>query len=145
MESEPKKILGKLLDDGIEQLDLTISAQCNRVQVIDGHTESVQVKLKNKVAKNEIIAAWQNFRSEPQNLELPSAPVQPIHYFEQPDYPQPRLHRDLEKGMAVSVGGLRDCSIFDYKFNVLSHNTVRGAAGGAILCAELMQAKGLLD
>jgi len=145
VETEPKKILGSITDSGIRLLDLLISAQCNRVQVIDGHLESVQAKLKNKPKKKDIIETWVNFRSEPQKLNLPFAPVQPIHYFEQPEYPQPRLHRNLENGMAVSVGGLRDCAIFDYKFNVLSHNTVRGAAGGAILCAELMQAKGYLD
>jgi len=145
VETEPKKILGSISSNGVHLLDLTISAQCNRVQVIDGHLESVQVKFKNKIHKKDIIKAWVNFRGEPQELNLPFAPLQPIHYFEQPEYPQPRLHRNLENGMAVSVGGLRDCSIFDYKFNVLSHNTVRGAAGGAILCAELMQAKGYLD
>ena len=144
VETEPKKILGSLGTNGIDLLELPISAQCNRVQVIDGHLESVQVKLKKKADKKEIVNTWINFRSEPQKLNLPFAPAQPIHYFDQPEYPQPRLHRDLENGMAVSVGGLRDCSIFDYKFNVLSHNTVRGAAGGAILCAELMQAKGYI-
>lgn len=145
METEPKKILGSLGNNSIHLLDLPISAQCNRVQVIDGHLESVQVKLKNKAEKKDLIEAWVNFRSEPQKLKLPFAPLQPIHYFEQAGYPQPRLHRNLENGMAVSVGGLKECAIFDYKFTVLSHNTVRGAAGGAILCAELMQAKGYID
>ncbi len=144
IESEPLKILGRFFNGQIENLNLPISAQCNHVPVIDGHTESVQVKLKMKPSKEEIIKVWRNFSSEPQDLKLPFAPVQPIHYFEQPDYPQPRLHRNLEKGMAVSIGGLRECNLFDFKFTVLSHNTVRGAAGGAILNAELMKAKGLI-
>ena len=144
MESEPLKILGRFSNGQIEELDLAISAQCNRVPVIDGHTESVQVKFKNKASKNEIIEAWKNFSAEPQKLKLPFAPLQPLHYFDQPDYPQPRLHRNLERGMAVSIGGLRECNLFDFKFTVLSHNTVRGAAGGAILCAELMHEKGMI-
>ena len=144
MESEPLKILGRFENGQIEELDLAISAQCNRVPVIDGHTESVQVKFKNKASKNEIIEAWKNFSAEPQKLKLPFAPLQPLHYFDQPDYPQPRLHRNLERGMAVSIGGLRECNLFDFKFTVLSHNTVRGAAGGAILCAELMHEKGMI-
>ncbi|KAA3614675.1 MAG: aspartate-semialdehyde dehydrogenase [Calditrichaeota bacterium] len=144
MEAEPLKILGNFKNGEIENLTLPISALCNRVPVIDGHTESVQVKLSKKASTDEIIQAWRNFTSEPQNLKLPFAPSNPIHYFDQPGYPQPRLHRNLENGMAVSIGGLRDCNLFDYKFTVLSHNTIRGAAGGAILNAELMVAKGLI-
>ena len=142
IESEPLKILGHLDNRKIKLNTFKISAQCNRVSVIDGHLESVQVKLKNKSSIKDIIQTWINFKGEPQILELPTAPIQPIHYFDQPDYPQPRLHRDLEKGMAVSVGRLKDCKLFDYKFVVLSHNTMRGAAGGAILCAELLIKKG---
>ena len=145
MESEPLKILGKVKETGVELLDTTINAQCNRVQVIDGHMESVQISLKNRAKIEDIIEVWKNFKGEPQELELFYAPKEPIHYFKQPDYPQPRLHRDVEKGMAVSVGGLRPDKIFDYKFTVLSHNTVRGAAGGSILCAELMVRKGLVN
>ena len=144
MESEPLKILGKAGEKGVEPADITVNAQCNRVQVIDGHMESVQVSLKDKAEMQDIIEAWRSFKSEPQELELFYAPKNPIHYFTQPDYPQPRLHRNIEKGMAVSVGGLRPDKIFDFKFTVLSHNTVRGAAGGAILCAELMNKKGLI-
>jgi len=87
----------------------------------------------------------EKFKGEPQQYELPLAPHQPIHYFFEDNYPQPRLHRNIDKGMATAIGRLRDCNLFDYKFSVLSHNTVRGAAGGAILCAELMKVKGLLS
>lgn len=145
MEKEPLKILGLLEGNAITNLDLKISAQCNRVPVIDGHLESVQVTLKRKASFESIIACWQDFSGEPQKLNLPSAPEKPIYYFNQNAYPQPRLHRQIEKGMAVSIGRLRKCNIFDFKFTVLSHNTIRGAAGGAILCAELMKEKGLLS
>ena len=145
MELEPLKLLGAFTLQGIKFPDIPISAQCNRVGVLDGHTETVQIKLSKKASKQDIIDCWRAFKSEPQKLQLPSAPVQPIHYFDNPAYPQPRLHRNLDKGMAVSVGRLRECKLFDYKFVVLSHNTVRGAAGGAILCAELLKAKGMLD
>lgn len=144
LESEPKKIFGKLVGGQVELADIKISASTNRVAVVDGHLESVQIKLKKKATPEEIIKAWVEFRSEPQKLNLPFAPVQPIHYFTENKYPQPRLHRNIDKGMAAAVGRLRECNIFDYKFSVLSHNTIRGAAGGAILCAELMKAKGLL-
>ena len=142
LETEPLKILGTMRHEKIEMADITISAQCNRVPVIDGHTESVQIKLKKKAAAEDIISYWRTFSGEPQVLELPSAPLHPVYYFDEDYFPQPRLHRDLDRGMAVSIGRLRTCSIFDYKFTVLSHNTVRGAAGGSILCAELMRAKG---
>ena len=145
MESEPLKILGTLNQTHIKNLDLKISAQCNRVSVIDGHTECVQVKLKKEASIEEIKNAWVNYSGEPQKLKLPSAPENPIHYFEEENYPQPRLHRNTDKGMAASIGRLRKDVLFDYKFVVLSHNTIRGAAGGAILCAELMNAKGLLN
>jgi len=145
METEPLKILGAFNGSEIESASFKISASCNRVAVVDGHLESVQVKLKNKPSKEDIIEVWKKFKGEPQEFDLPLAPLQPIHYFFEDKYPQPRLHRNLDKGMAAAVGRLRDCSLFDYKFSVLSHNTVRGAAGGAILCAELMQVKGLLS
>lgn len=145
METEPLKILGKMEKDEIKFSDIKISASCNRVAVLDGHLESVQIKLKKKATKEEIIAAWENFRGEPQKLNLPFAPQKPIYYFYEDKYPQPRLHRNIDKGMAVSIGRLRECNLFDYKFSVLSHNTVRGAAGGSILCAELMIAKGFLN
>lgn len=145
MENEPLKILGDLSNDGFVSASMAISAQCNRVAVIDGHTESVQIRTAKKATAVEIIEAWKSFRSLPQELQLPYAPVNPLYYFENERYPQPRLHRNLEKGMAVSIGHLRPCSLFDWKFTVLSHNTVRGAAGGAILNAELMFKKGLIN
>jgi aspartate-semialdehyde dehydrogenase len=144
MESEPLKILGQLNSDGIKYPDLKISAQCNRVAVMDGHTECVQVKLGSKTTVEEIKKAWNNFSGEPQKLKLPSAPEKPIHYFEEIKYPQPRIHRNIDKGMAAAIGRLREDNLFDYKFVALSHNTIRGAAGGAILCAELMKAKGII-
>lgn len=145
METEPRKILGKMIGNRIEFAEIKMSAQCNRVSVIDGHTECVQVKLKKQASKEEIISVWNNFSSDAQKLDLPFAPKQPIIYLEGEKYPQPRLHRNLDKGMAVAVGRLRECPLFDYKFVILSHNTVRGAAGGTILIAELMKAKGMLD
>ena len=144
LESEPLKILGILDKDHIQNVDIKISAQCNRVAVVDGHLECVQVKLKKKATKEEIISIWRNFSAEPQKYNLPTAPLNPIYYFDEEKYPQPRIHRDLDKGMAASVGRLREDNLFDFKFVVLSHNTNRGAAGGAILCAELMKAKGYI-
>lgn len=144
MESEPLKILGKLNHNKIDFADFPISAQCNRVPVIDGHLECVSVNLKQKATANQIIDAWTHFRGEPQQLELPMAPGKPIYYFEQDNLPQPKLQRNLDKGMAVSIGRLRECPIFDYKFVILSHNTIRGAAGGAILNAELMMKKNMI-
>jgi len=145
MEKEPKKILGNFSNGKIQFADFKISAQCNRVAVIDGHTESVQLKFINKPSKEKMINVWNSFSSEPQKLNLPSAPKNPLIYLEGDKYPQPKLHRSLGNGMSVSVGRLRDCSLFDYKFTVLSHNTIRGAAGGTILIAELLKAKGYLE
>ncbi|MCW8811956.1 MAG: Asd/ArgC dimerization domain-containing protein, partial [Chlorobium sp.] len=125
-------------------INFKISAQCNRVNVTDGHTECVQVKLKKKTSVEKIKKAWQEYSSEPQKLKLPSAPLKPIHFSNEESFPQPKHHRNNDKGMAVSVGRLRNDSIFDYRFVIMSHNTVRGAAGGAILCAELMKAKGII-
>jgi aspartate-semialdehyde dehydrogenase len=144
LEIEPLKILGRLIKNKISFINFKISAQCNRVNVTDGHTECVQVKLKKKTSIEEIIKNWQEYSSEPQELELPSAPLKPIHYSDEESFPQPKLHRNDDKGMAVSVGRLRKDNIFDYKFVIMSHNTARGAAGGAILCAELMKAKGMI-
>ncbi len=144
VETEPKKILGILKDGKINFERFTLSAQCNRVNVTDGHTECIQVKLKKKVTANEIKNAWNNFTGEPQKLKLPLAPKKPIHYFEEEHFPQPKHQRNIDKGMAVSVGRLREDPLFDFKFVILSHNTVRGAAGGAILCAELMKEKGFI-
>lgn len=138
MESEPLKILGAYRNGRIENNRFKISAHCNRVAVNDGHTECVSIKFKKKPSKEEIIQAWTQFKAAPQILNLPTAPLNPIYYFYEQNFPQPKLHRMLDKGMAVSIGRLRECPIFDYKFAILSHNTIRGAAGGAILNAELM-------
>lgn len=145
MEKEPQKILGNLNANGqVDYADFKISAQCNRVSVIDGHLECIQVKLKSKPSTEEMINSWNSFSGEPQKLNLPSAPKQPIYYFHEEKFPQPKIHRNLENGMAVSIGRLRECPLFDYKFVVLSHNTVRGAAGGTMLIAELLHKKGYL-
>lgn len=138
IETEPKKILGSYKENKIELATLKISAQCNRVHVSDGHLECVSLRLKEPADLEEIKSTWNNFRGVPQKIPLPSAPNQPIYYFEEPNFPQPRFHRNLEKGMSVSIGRLKQCSLFDIKFVLLSHNTVRGAAGGAILNAELL-------
>lgn len=135
METEPLKILKN---------DFKISAQCNRVPVTDGHLACVSVKLKNKGSKEELIKAWRTFKGEAQTLKLPSAPENPIYYFDELNLPQPKRQRDLDKGMAISIGRLQECPLFDYKFVLLSHNTLRGAAGGAILIAELMLRHGLI-
>jgi len=144
VQTEPNKILGTFSDGKIEPAQIKISAQCNRVAVKDGHMECVSVKLRQPAAESEIIETWQNFRSVPQELDLPMAPANPIYYFTEVNYPQPRRHRDLDKGMAVSIGRLQQCPVMDYKFVLLSHNTIRGAAGAAILNAELMLKKGYL-
>ena len=122
-----------------------ITAQCLRVPVSDGHTAAVFVSFDKKPSKEEILQAWADFSGEPQKLNLPSAPKQFLHYFEENDRPQAKLDRMLENGMAVSVGRLREDILFEYKFVCLSHNTLRGAAGGAVLMAELLAAKGYLD
>ncbi len=132
-------------DEGIAPYPLPISAHCNRVPVSDGHTECVSLRLGRPATPEQMIEAWTSFAGEPQQRELPSAPRPVIHYLTQPDAPQPRLHRDLGDGMAISVGRLRPCPLLDYRFVTLSHNTVRGAAGGSILLAELAVARGLLD
>lgn len=141
IESEPLKILGCFKDGEIRPYQMSISAQCNRVAVMDGHMACVSVKFKNKAAAAEIVAAWKGFKGEPQELELPQAPVNPIFYFSDEKHPQPKLHRYIDKGMSVSIGRLRECPILDWKFVLLSHNTLRGAAGSAILNAELMVKK----
>jgi aspartate-semialdehyde dehydrogenase len=144
MEEETRKLLGRVNSDHVELADFTMTAHCNRVAVEDGHTESVSVKLKKKATAEEIIAALNDFRSTPQELKLPLAPEQPIVYDPAPDRPQPRFDVDRGKGMTVSVGRLRPCGVLDWKFTVLSHNTIRGAAGAALLNAELLKVQGLL-
>ena len=145
-EVEPMKVWGHIEGDRIvPATSPKISAQCLRVPVADGHMAAVFVKLKNKASKEEIIAKWRAFSGRAQELHLPSAPEHFLTYFDEPDRPQTKLDRDLEGGMGVSIGRLREDSIFDYKFVSLSHNTLRGAAGGAVLMAELLCAEGYLD
>ena len=139
-EKEPLKIFGKIKDGKIENAKRPlITSQCIRVPVEDGHTAALFVSFENKPSKEEILKAWAEFEGLPQQLDLPSAPKPFIKYFEEENRPQARLDRDYEKGMGVTLGRLREDSLFDYKFVGLSHNTVRGAAGGAILNAELLK------
>lgn len=146
-EIEPLKILGQI-DNGkiINSSAIKISAHCNRVPVVDGHTACVSLEFsEKKPGLEQVKNIWQNFIALPQQLQLPFAPQQPIIYREESNRPQPRKDRDADKGMAVSVGRLRPCNVFDLRFVGLSHNTVRGAAGGGILNAELLKVKGLFD
>src|SRR5271169_2423705 len=145
MEEETRKLLGELNSDHVEPAAFSMTAHCNRVAVEDGHTESVSVKLRRKAEAAEIVAAFNDFRSTPQQLKLPLAPEQPIMYDSAPDRPQPRFDLDRGNGMTVSVGRLRPCGVLDYKFTVLSHNTIRGAAGAAVLNAELLKVQGYLS
>ena len=144
MEEETQKILGTVSGDRIVSLDARLSAHCNRVAVIDGHTLAVSVELAARLSSSEIIEAMNSFRGVPQNMNLPSAPAQPVHYMEEPDRPQPRRDAERERGMACFVGRLRPCPVLDWKFVALAHNTIRGAAGAAVLNGELMYAQGLL-
>ncbi|MGA9352344.1 MAG: aspartate-semialdehyde dehydrogenase [Terriglobales bacterium] len=144
MEEETQKLLGTLDGGSVVPAPFAMSAQCNRVAVEDGHTESVSVRLKKKAKAEEIIAAWNEFSAEPQKLRLPSAPEKPVIYLTAPDRPQPRFDIDLGGGMTTAVGRLRPCKVLDWKFTILSHNTIRGAAGAALLNAELLKAKGYL-
>ena len=145
-EIEPLKIWGHI-DGGriVEATEPSITTQCIRVPVSNGHTAAVFVSFEKKPSVDDIKKAWAEFAGEPQRLELPHAPKQFIHYFEDDNRPQAKLDRMLEGGMAVSVGRLRPDTQYDYKFVCLSHNTLRGAAGGAVLMAELLTAKGYLD
>jgi len=145
MEEETRKLLGTLAGDHIQDAPFTMTAHCNRVAVEDGHTESVSVKLKKKAAPEEIIAAFNDFSSRVHDeMKLPLAPKQPVVYDPTPDRPQPRFDVDRGNGMTVTVGRLRPCGVLDWKFTVLSHNTIRGAAGAALLNAELLNVQGLL-
>ena len=144
-EQEPLRIWGHVENgEVVKAQSPVITAQCLRVPVLDGHTASVFVSFEKKPAKEEILARWASFKGLPQELELPSAPKQFIHYFEEDNRPQARLDRDIEGGMAVSAGRLREDTVYDYKFVGLSHNTLRGAAGGAVLIAELLKAQGFI-
>ncbi len=145
-EKEPLKVWGKVEGDVIVNASKPeITTQCLRVPVSDGHTAAVFVSFDNKPSKDEILKAWKEFAGVPQELELPSAPKQFLNYFEEDNRPQAKLDRNLEGGMAVSIGRLREDTQYDYKFVCLSHNTLRGAAGGAVLLAELLAAKGYFD
>jgi aspartate-semialdehyde dehydrogenase len=145
MQEEAGKLLGKLKGREIVPAAFTISAHCNRVAVEDGHTESISIKLKKRATPEKIIAAWREYRGQVADLKLPFAPAEPIFYDERPDRPQPRLDLDRGHGMTVSCGRLRPCSLLDWKFTMLSHNTIRGAAGAALINAELLKARGYLD
>lgn len=142
MEEETQKLLGTLNGKHVVPAAFAISAQCNRVPVEDGHTESVSVRLKEKADSKEIIAAWNEYRGPVADLHLPSAPELPVVYLEANDRPQPRFDVDFGAGMTTSVGRLRPCGVLDWKFTILSHNTIRGAAGAAVLNAEFLKAKG---
>lgn len=141
-EQEPLRLMGKLVDGKIEKAALpVITTQCLRVPVLNGHTAAVFVNFKNKPTKEQIIDRWRNFKGLPQELKLPSAPEHFIQYLEEDNRPQVRLDVDYENGFGVSFGRLREDSVFDWKFVGLSHNTIRGAAGGAVLSAELLVAQ----
>lgn len=138
VETEPLKIFGRLEVGAIHPFEMKISAHCNRVPVMDGHLGCLSVELEKKCSFEEIVEAWNDFSALPQTLKLPSAPQRPILYHADCRHPQPKLHRHLGQGMVVSIGRLRECPLYDWKFVILSHNTVRGAAGCAILNAELL-------
>lgn len=148
IETEPLKLLGSLAGEAgnglhIEPPDgLRLSAQCTRVPTTDGHLEMVSVKLNNPATHQDIVDAWESWRPAPQQLGLPSAPTRPVVVRTEPDRPQPRFDRDTENGMATVVGRLRPCPLLDWKFALLGHNLVRGAAGGVLLIAELLKSEG---
>jgi aspartate-semialdehyde dehydrogenase len=145
-EQEPLRIWGTIENGAIvKAVSPIITTQCIRVPVSDGHMAATFVNFKNKPPKDEIISLWRNFKGAPQELNLPSAPKQFITYFEEDNRPQTKLDRDMENGMGVSVGRLREDTLYHYKFVSLSHNTVRGAAGGAVLIAELLKAQGYIN
>lgn len=145
-EKEPLKIWGRVVDGEIVPAEgPNFTAQCLRVPVSDGHMAAVFVRFEKKPSKDKILEVWKNFRGRPQELELPHAPKQFLHYFTEDNMPQTKLQRELEGGMAVSIGRLREDTQYDYKFVCLSHNTLRGAAGGAVLAAELLCAEGYIE
>ncbi len=145
-EQEPLKVWGHIEGDKIVKVEKpSITTQCLRVPVSNGHFAAVFVRFENKPSIEEIKKIWAEYSAEPQELKLPSAPKQFLNYFEEDNFPQAKLHRNLEGGMAISIGRLRPDTQYDYKFVCLSHNTLRGAAGGAVEMAELLAAKGYLD
>ena len=145
MQQETQKILGEFRGDHIESLDAKVSAHCNRVPVVDGHTVTVSVEFSARPTEADLRRAIDKFTGVPQQRQLPSAPPRPVIYMEEKDRPQPRRDAESERGMAAFVGRLRPCEVLDYKFVALGHNTVRGAAGAAVLNAELMHSEGMLD
>jgi len=145
VERETRRLLGKLAHGQVKMGDFVVSAHCNRVMVEDGHTETVSVALKTPATIPDILEAWRAYRSLPQERDLPSAPQHPIIVREERDRPQPRFDLNAEQGMATVVGRLRECPVLQYKYVALSHNTIRGAAGAALLNAELMKSEGYLD
>jgi aspartate-semialdehyde dehydrogenase len=144
VETEPKKILGRLSGQAVENHPVIVSATTTRVAVHNGHTGSISVALEQKPDAAAIMDAWTTFRGEPQKMQLPSAPPSPLVYLTEANRPQPSLDANRDAGMAITVGRLRPCPVLDHKFVALGHNTIRGAAGAAILNAELMRAQGLL-
>ena len=145
LEAETKKLLGTLAPTGIVDAPFSITAHCNRVPVEDGHTECVSLAFAKKAGEKDVLDAWNNYSGIPQQLALPSAPPQVLVYDEREARPQPRFDVDAGGGMTATIGRLRTCGLLDWKFVVLSHNTIRGAAGAAILNAELLKAKGYLS
>jgi aspartate-semialdehyde dehydrogenase len=145
VEQETQKLLGKLSDGRVHPGDFAVSAHCNRVLVEDGHMEAVSVALKSKASVEDLLEAWRGFRALPQERRLPSAPAHPIVVREEKDRPQPKFDLDTERGMATVIGRVRPCPVLQFKYMALSHNTIRGAAGAALLNAELMKSEGYLD
>jgi aspartate-semialdehyde dehydrogenase len=145
VETEPLKMLGRLEGEAVKEAEMTISAQCHRVATREGHLEAVSVKLGQEAGREDVVEALRDFRGPLQVLGLPSAPQHPIVVREENDRPQPRLDRDEGQGMSVVVGRVRKCPVLDYKFVLLGHNTIRGAAGAAVLNAELLKARGYLE
>jgi aspartate-semialdehyde dehydrogenase len=142
MAAEPLKILGKLVDGNVQPSEIRVSAQCNRVPVIDGHTECISIEFESRVSPEDVRAVFESFEDPLAAYELPSSPKDLIKVFDDPRFPQPKRHAQLGRGLTVSIGRIRACNVFDVKFVALVHNTVRGAAGGAILNAELLVKKG---
>ena len=145
MQSETQKILGSLEDGVVRPHPVAVSAHCTRVPVVNGHTLMISVGFDSPPAADDLLEAFRTFLARPQTEQLPSAPQHPVVYLDEPNRPQPRLDADRDSGMTVSIGRLRPCPVLDYKFVALGHNTVRGAAGAALLNAELMQVDGLLE
>jgi len=145
VERETRKLLGKLSDGRVEPGNFAVSAQCNRVLVEDGHTESISVSLESKASLEDLIEAWTRFQSLPQARHLPTAPDHPVVVRREHDRPQPKFDVLVERGMATVIGRVRSCPVLQFKYTALSHNTIRGAAGAALLNAELMKSEGYLD